>query len=109
MTLKIDMDHRGLNVYKVDINDDPGLTFTYFTGPWQKSHNEKCGTLLFQGTCSISTDKNTMLSSYIYQRETRWQEVKYLATWIHLATDSEVIKYVIKLIFLMHSFYCNRL
>ena len=31
MILKLGMLHRGLNLYKVNINDDPGLTLTYFT------------------------------------------------------------------------------
>ena len=31
MILKLGMSHRGLKVYKVCINDDPGLTLTYFT------------------------------------------------------------------------------
>ena len=30
MILKLGMDHRGLKVYKVYINDDPVLTLTYF-------------------------------------------------------------------------------
>ena len=29
--LELGMDHQGLNVYKVYINDDAGLTLTYFT------------------------------------------------------------------------------
>ena len=28
---KLGMDHQGLKVYKMYINDDPGLTLTYFT------------------------------------------------------------------------------
>ena len=31
MILKLGMKHQGLKVYKVFINDDPGLTLTYFT------------------------------------------------------------------------------
>ena len=31
MGLKLDMQHRGLNLYKVCINDELGLTLTYFT------------------------------------------------------------------------------
>ena len=31
MILKLSVDHQGLKVYKVYINDDPGLTLTYFT------------------------------------------------------------------------------
>ena len=31
MILKLGMYHWGLNLYKVYINDDPGLTLTYFT------------------------------------------------------------------------------
>ena len=31
MILKLGMQHRGLKVYKVCINVDPGLTLTYFT------------------------------------------------------------------------------
>ena len=31
MILKLDMQHRGIRVYKVYINYDPGLTLTYFT------------------------------------------------------------------------------
>ena len=31
MILKLGMKHRGLKPYKVYINDDPGLTLTYFT------------------------------------------------------------------------------
>ena len=31
MILKLGMQHRGLKLYKVYINDDPGLTLTYFT------------------------------------------------------------------------------
>ena len=31
MFLKLDMHHQGHEFYKVDINDDPGLTSTYFT------------------------------------------------------------------------------
>ena len=31
MILKFGMQHRGLNLYKVYINGDPGLTLTYFT------------------------------------------------------------------------------
>ena len=30
MNLKLGMQHRGLKLYKVYINDDPGLTLTYF-------------------------------------------------------------------------------
>ena len=32
MILKLGMLHRGLKLYIVCINDDPGLTLTYFTG-----------------------------------------------------------------------------
>ena len=31
MILKLGMDHRGLEVYKVSINDDLGLTMIYIT------------------------------------------------------------------------------
>ena len=31
MILKLGMQHRGLKLYKVYINGDPGLTLTYFT------------------------------------------------------------------------------
>ena len=31
MILKLSMQHRGLRLYKVDINEDPGMTLTYFT------------------------------------------------------------------------------
>ena len=31
MILKLDMQHRGLKLYKGCINDDPGLTLAYFT------------------------------------------------------------------------------
>ena len=31
MILKLGMDHQGRKVFKVYINDDPGLTLTYFT------------------------------------------------------------------------------
>ena len=31
MILKLGMKHLGLKLYKVYINDDPGLTVTYFT------------------------------------------------------------------------------
>ena len=31
MIMKLDMQHWGLNLYKVCINDDPGVTLTYFT------------------------------------------------------------------------------
>ena len=31
MILKLGMKHRGLKLYKVYKNDDPGLTLTYFT------------------------------------------------------------------------------
>ena len=31
MILKLGMQHRGFKLYKVDINDDPGLTLTQFT------------------------------------------------------------------------------
>ena len=31
MILKLGMQHRGPKVYKVYINDDPGMTLTYFT------------------------------------------------------------------------------
>ena len=31
MILKLGMKHRGFKLYKVYINDDPGLTLTYFT------------------------------------------------------------------------------
>ena len=31
MILKLGMQHQGLKLYKVYINDDPGLTLTYFT------------------------------------------------------------------------------
>ena len=31
MILKLGMQHRGIKLYKVYINDDPGLTLTYFT------------------------------------------------------------------------------
>ena len=31
MILKLGVQHQGLKVYKVYINDDPGLTLTYFT------------------------------------------------------------------------------
>ena len=30
MILKLSMLHRGLRFYKVDINEDPGMTLTYF-------------------------------------------------------------------------------
>ena len=31
MIFKVGMYHLGLKLYKISINDDPGLTFTYFT------------------------------------------------------------------------------
>ena len=31
MILKLGMQHRGLEVYKINMNDDPGLTLTNFT------------------------------------------------------------------------------
>ena len=31
MILKLGMDHQGVKLYLVYINDDPGLTLTYFT------------------------------------------------------------------------------
>ena len=31
MILKVGMQHQGLKLYEVYINDDPGLTMTYFT------------------------------------------------------------------------------
>ena len=31
MILKLGMQHQGLKLYKVYINDDPGLTLTYFS------------------------------------------------------------------------------
>ena len=31
MTLNLGMEHQGLNGYEVYINEDPGLTLTYFT------------------------------------------------------------------------------
>ena len=31
MILKLGIDHQGLKVYKVCINDNPGLNMTYFT------------------------------------------------------------------------------
>ena len=31
MILKLSMQHQGLKLYKIYINDDPGLTLTYFT------------------------------------------------------------------------------
>ena len=31
MILKLGIKHRGFKLYKVYINDDPGLTLTYFT------------------------------------------------------------------------------
>ena len=31
MILKLGLQHQGLKLYKVYINDDPGLTLTYFT------------------------------------------------------------------------------
>ena len=36
MILKLGMYHLGLKLYKVYINDDPGLTLTYFTFEWGK-------------------------------------------------------------------------
>ena len=47
MILKLGMKHWGLKLYKVYINDDPGLTLTFFTArsnwvictfAWQGSH-----------------------------------------------------------------------
>ena len=31
MILKLGMQHQGLKLYKIYVNDDPGLTLTYFT------------------------------------------------------------------------------
>ena len=31
MTFKLAMDHQALKVFKVSINDDPGLTLSYYT------------------------------------------------------------------------------
>ena len=31
MILELGMYHRGLKLYRVNINDDPGFTLTYFT------------------------------------------------------------------------------
>ena len=39
MILKLGMDHQGLKVYKVCINDNPGLTITYFTA-WSNLVND---------------------------------------------------------------------
>ena len=42
MILKLDMQHQGLNLYKVYINDDSRLTMTYFTAKsnWVTYTNE---------------------------------------------------------------------
>ena len=39
MILKLGMQHLGLKLYKVNINDDPGLTLIYFTA---RSNWVKC-------------------------------------------------------------------
>ena len=36
------MDHQGLNVHKVYINDDPGLTMTYFKARSNLVKNAHC-------------------------------------------------------------------
>ena len=47
MILKLGMQHQGLKLYKVYINDDPGLTMTYFMArsSWVTYRFER-GTLL---------------------------------------------------------------
>ena len=47
MILKLGMQHRGLKLYKVYINDDPGLTLTFFMARSNLvSYTFKCGKLL---------------------------------------------------------------
>ena len=50
MILKLGMQHRGLEDYKVDINDDPGLTLTYFTAmsnwPHIRLNGKNCYTVI---------------------------------------------------------------
>ena len=57
MILKLGMEHWGLKLYKVYINDDPGLTLTYFTArsnlvPYAFEW-EKCKTMDFSETIVV--------------------------------------------------------
>ena len=58
MILKLGMQHRGLKFYEVNINDDPGLTLTYFTARSNLVTKafilEKVKTLDFSGTIAAS-------------------------------------------------------
>ena len=52
MILKLGMQHLGLKLYKVNINDDPGLTLTYFTA---RSNWVKC---MFEWEKSVTKSFN---------------------------------------------------
>ena len=79
MTLKVGMRHRGLKCYQVYSNDDPVLTFTYFTAMSNLIHyafvSEKGKTMDFSETivvCDIKVGRYSQLNEYMnldeYQR-----------------------------------------
>ena len=61
MILKLGMDRHGLEVYKVYINDDPGLTLTYYTA---KSNLVNLAYFAFAGPrCQVSIYKTRLYSN----------------------------------------------
>ena len=63
MILKLGMKHLGLKLYKVYINDDPGLTLTYFTlkSNWVTCTFE-CGKLLQSHLVEENMQQRTILT-----------------------------------------------
>ena len=63
MILKVGMNHRGLKLYKVHINDDPGLTLTYFTSRsnWV-TYTFECGKLLQSHLIGENLQQRTILT-----------------------------------------------
>ena len=56
MILKLAMDHHGLKVYKMYINDDPGLTLTYFTASTNVVKIALCASDQCQGSVYRTVD-----------------------------------------------------
>ena len=63
MILKLGMQHRGLKLYKVYINGDPGLTLTYFTArsKWV-AYTFECGKLLQSHLMGENLQQRTILT-----------------------------------------------
>ena len=61
MTLKLGMKHLGMELYKIYINHDPGMTLTYFTQGQCRTHAFEWGKI---GKCHLMAENLLGMSKW---------------------------------------------